>query len=122
MCSSDDLGSGGRKLVVGRVGGFEAIVQAMTVWPDSRGVQAKACETIIVLVSGHAVFAEPSADLCARAGAAGAVPAIVGALKRHGRNDRDLYKVGCGALKFVTFHDKQLRRQARKSGAKWEWY
>ena len=28
----------------------------------------------------------------------------------------------CGALKFVTFHDKQLRGQARKAGAKWEWY
>lgn len=55
LCSSDDLGSGGRKLLAGRAGAFEAIVQAMSVWPDSVAVQSKGCQTIIVLCGGHAV-------------------------------------------------------------------
>ena len=29
LCSSDDLGSGGRKLLAGRCGAFEALVQAI---------------------------------------------------------------------------------------------
>ena len=122
LCSSDDVGAGTRKLVVGSHGSVKTVTESMALWGDDLGVQHGCCQVICVLCSGHAVFAEPCRWASEDFASTGAIPLVVKALLKFGsRTDTDFFHVGCAALRFLTYTHKKHKRAARKAGAKFAW-
>ena len=62
-------------------GVFKMLAESMETHKDDYSVQYASCVTVSALVSGHAVFAEPSPEIAHQAASAGVIPKIVRALK-----------------------------------------